>query len=126
MRALHILTVLGAVIGGFQLLNVEAVAASAPQQAAGAALAVAWTVIPYCFARAIIAMCSSPEQAELKKLNETLATHTRLLATLANTAPPPEFRCLTCKGPISTGQTNCLGCGVALDWTRKATASTAP
>lgn len=41
----------GTLIGGFQLLGTLA-ATSAPQQAAGAAMAAAWAIIPYVFARA--------------------------------------------------------------------------
>lgn len=48
----YILTMIGTVIGGFILLSTLG-ADSAPQQAAGAAMAVACGVLPYCFARAI-------------------------------------------------------------------------
>ena len=86
MRFLHIFTVLGAIIGGFELLTVvSASGISAPQQAAGAAMAIAWVAIPYCFARAMVEMANS-ETAQLKRLNETIETHTRLLAATANAA----------------------------------------
>lgn len=49
----YVLTILGTVIGGFTFFNALLVADSAPQQAAGAAMAIAWAVLPYCFARAI-------------------------------------------------------------------------
>src|SRR5258708_4285824 len=83
MKAVHILTILGALFGGVRLIDTLMKANTAPQQAAGAALAAAIAVIPYCFARAVEIM-ASPRDAELKRVNETLATHTRLLADLAN------------------------------------------
>lgn len=49
----YVLVIVGSIIGGFTLLNAIALADSAPQQAAGAAMALAWGVLPYCFARAI-------------------------------------------------------------------------
>lgn len=48
-----IFPIIGAVIGGFELLNTVTHAESAPQQAAGAALAAACAVVPYCLARAV-------------------------------------------------------------------------
>lgn len=59
VRNLFYLFVLaGAIIGGLEFLGMMAAAASAPQQAAGAAMAVAWAVIPYAFARAFDEMIS--------------------------------------------------------------------
>lgn len=49
----YVLVIIGTLIGGYELLNTLAFAESAPQQAAGAALALAWAVLPYCFARAV-------------------------------------------------------------------------
>jgi hypothetical protein len=48
-----ILSFLGSLAAGFQLLDTFASAKSAPQQAAGAALAAAIAIIPYCLARAV-------------------------------------------------------------------------
>ena len=53
MGIFWILTMLGAVIGAVDFINVHINAQSAPQQAAGAAMALCWVVIPYCFARAV-------------------------------------------------------------------------
>jgi len=47
-----VLTIIGAVLGGEVLFATFASAKGAPQEAAGAALAVALVVLPYCFARA--------------------------------------------------------------------------
>jgi hypothetical protein len=86
MRYLHIFTVLGAILGGFELINVILTSPiSAPQEGAGAAMAVACVVIPYCFARAMLAM-ENAEDAQLKRLNDNIETHTRLLAAIANAA----------------------------------------
>jgi hypothetical protein len=85
MKSLHIITILGCVCRGFILVGTFLTATGAPQQGAGAALAVALAVIPYCFVRAVESWAEpSASEAELRKLNETLATHTRLLAQLAN------------------------------------------
>jgi hypothetical protein len=85
MKVLNILTILGCVAGAFTFIGVFITATSAPQEGAGAAMAVAFAVIPYCFVRAVNLWDASSEK-ELRKINELLATHTRLLATLANAA----------------------------------------
>lgn len=51
-RFSYIFVLIGALIGGWELLNTFAFAESAPQQGAGAAMALAWAVLPYIFARA--------------------------------------------------------------------------
>lgn len=84
-----IVSILGAAVGAFQLAETFSSAASAPQQAAGAAMAAACAVIPYCLARAIQAL-AAPEEAQLKVLNEKIETHTKLLASMANTLFPAE------------------------------------
>lgn len=60
MKFLWLLTFVGSFIGG--LMNLFALFGSntAPQEAAGAAMAVACAVIPYCMARSV---------AEMDKLN---------------------------------------------------------
>lgn len=85
MKYWHICTILGAIGAALELLSVQTTSGiSAPQEAAGAAIAVAMVVIPYCFARALVAMSTSAEEAQLKRLNESIETHTRLLAEMAN------------------------------------------
>lgn len=56
----YLLVLIGAVIGGIQLGFTLLFADSAPQQAAGAAMAMAWAVLPYCFARALEKMAQVP------------------------------------------------------------------
>jgi hypothetical protein len=53
MKVMWIITLVGAVLGGGNFLFTTLYAVSAPQQAAGAAIAVAAAVIPYCMARAV-------------------------------------------------------------------------
>lgn len=87
-KFLWVVTFFGAVAGAFTL--VESLSAdSAPKQAAAAAIAVGLAVIPYCMARAVTEL-SAPSLTELKRLNEKLADHTRLLAAQAKAANPAE------------------------------------
>lgn len=53
MVVFWVVTLLAACAAGFQLVDTFASATSAPQQAAGAALAVAIAVIPYIFTRCL-------------------------------------------------------------------------
>ncbi len=53
VQFLNIVALLGAVAGGVTLFGTFAGSKSAPQEAAGAAIAVALAVIPYVFARAV-------------------------------------------------------------------------
>jgi hypothetical protein len=89
LKPTYVLVILGCVVGTLILIDTFITADSAPKQGAGAALAVAFAVIPYCFVRAIDLWDAAGEK-ELRKLNEMLATHTRLLATLANAASTSE------------------------------------
>lgn len=68
---LWLITLLGAASGGFTLLDTFKSAESAPQQAAGAALAVALAVIPYCINRALDQIIG-PDRVELRKLSQKL------------------------------------------------------
>ena len=119
MRYLHIFTILGALAGALELLNVLASSSiSARQQAAGAAMAVAWTVILYCFVRALVAM-EGAEVTELRRLNA-------LLGKSATTEPPtpdpaippvvPAYRCPQCKTALQVGQAACSACGGPIHW----------
>lgn len=80
MQFIWILPVLGAALGGYQLLIVHDSAQSAPQQAAGAAMACAYAVVPYVIARSIQAISDAG----------TAATQTKLLASIANTLASEE------------------------------------
>jgi hypothetical protein len=52
MRFIWILPLLGSLVAGLQFFDSLISATSAPQQAAGAAMAMGWAVLPYVFARA--------------------------------------------------------------------------
>jgi len=56
MRIVYVLPILGAIAAAFVMLLVSASAGSAPQEAAGYAMACALAVVPYVFARAVIAL----------------------------------------------------------------------
>lgn len=53
MKFFWALTMIGSVIGGLILLWTIFTAEGAPQEAAGAAVAIAFAVLPYCFTRAM-------------------------------------------------------------------------
>ena len=65
MKFLWAISVICGVIGFMQGIVSVMGAASAPQQAAGAAMGVAWAVIPYCICRAIQQM--RPQEVVIKK-----------------------------------------------------------
>lgn len=78
-------TIIGSVIGALSLFG-SLLDNSAPRQAAGAAIAVALAVIPYCIARAVDGLMDSPT-TELRKLNDQFAAQARALAYTATCAP---------------------------------------
>jgi hypothetical protein len=82
MKFLHVFTLIGVAIGCISLIGCMT-AKSAPQQAAGAAMAAAFAVIPYCFARACEIMVDGSER-RLQKLNESMEAQTRLLVDIAS------------------------------------------
>jgi hypothetical protein len=63
MKVLWWLTIVGVVAGTLALLG-TLVANGAPQQAAGAAMAVAFAALPYCFARAVEGIRGERERNE--------------------------------------------------------------
>lgn len=65
MKALWVIALICGVIGFFQGVLAVFGASSAPQQAAGAAMGIAWAVIPYCICRAIQQM--KPQEVVIKK-----------------------------------------------------------
>lgn len=80
-----IISILACVVAFLSFISDWSSATSAPQQCVAISMALLIVILPYCLSRAIMGMIQA---GELKKLNETLATHTRLLATLANAAAP--------------------------------------
>ncbi|OVZ89950.1 hypothetical protein CBW58_18210 [Yersinia frederiksenii] len=67
MKIIWGLVALCSAIGFFQGVFMVMGANSAPQQAAGAAMGIAWAVIPYCFAKAIQMM--KPREVIIKTEN---------------------------------------------------------
>ena len=95
MKAIWFLVIIGSILGGytfFETMGQREI--SAPQQAAGMAIAIAAAVIPYCFLRACQFIVDDPRVQELRAIRELLETHTRLLASTANSAAvttePPD------------------------------------
>jgi hypothetical protein len=122
MKWLWLLVVGGCVMGGFQAAaTLEA--DSAPKQAAGMAMAIAWAVIPYCFVRALQQM-DGPEK-ELRRIREALDSHTKLLGMIAAASPKSapldggarsasQRRCTNCNTPALGDEADCRGCGATL------------
>jgi hypothetical protein len=88
MKVFWILPLLGLLPCLLVIVQTDTQATSAPQQAVGAAYALAWVVIPYCIARAITELGKSDPGEQLKELREILIVHTKLLASVANAADP--------------------------------------
>ncbi|WP_044611930.1 hypothetical protein [[Enterobacter] lignolyticus] len=65
MKFLWVISLICSIIGFAQGIVFVFGAVSAPQQAAGAAMGVAWAVIPYCICRAIQQM--RPQEVVIKK-----------------------------------------------------------
>ena len=65
-KILWIVAFLSAIFGAIEFMGNMSAAESAPQQAAGAAMALCYAVIPYCLARAL------QELSNLRETNETL------------------------------------------------------
>lgn len=68
MTALWILTLIGAAFGGFTVLVTLAASQSAPQEAAGFAMACALAVVPYVFTKAIEGMGSTTREEEADRI----------------------------------------------------------
>jgi hypothetical protein len=61
VKLFYLFAFAGALIGALDFIGMIGIAESAPQQAAAAAMAMAWAVIPYVLARALEKMgASSP------------------------------------------------------------------
>jgi hypothetical protein len=81
MKALWVISMLSAIVGGLTATFGVLFATGAPQEAAAAAIGLSIAVIPYCFARAYE---SIDNEKRSKQYLDALATHTRLLAEIAN------------------------------------------
>lgn len=76
-RILWLLPIFGALIGGFLVMTTMFAAKSAPQEAAGYAMACAFAVVPYVLVRAIMAMTDQRWERDLKSIAKTLEAQAR-------------------------------------------------
>ena len=98
MKLFWLLTIVGCLAGGFILYITVTSASGAPQEASGAAIAVACAVIPYCFARSL-QLWNSGKQPINPKLNQI---------------------CPFCGKVIMTGVAKCSYCASTLNFTKSA------
>jgi hypothetical protein len=66
-KNLWIAVIVGCGLGFFTLLKVLFLADSAPQQAAGAGIALAYSIIPYCLIRAVQELQKSDEKTKTEE-----------------------------------------------------------
>lgn len=66
-------TLLGVLVGGLTFFGMMMGATGAPQQSAGAAMALCWAVIPYVFTRAIEGFYTSDWRTKMLKATEKIA-----------------------------------------------------
>lgn len=88
MKALWSLAILGSIAGGLVAIATLATASSAPQEAAGMAIALAAAVIPYCLARACQFVATDQALQELRASRELLAA----LVNQSRSTPAPRPR----------------------------------
>lgn len=62
IRNFYLLPILGSLIGGIQFFGTMLGASSAPQQAAGMAMAMGWCILPYVFARSLDELSKSDKK----------------------------------------------------------------
>ena len=77
-----VLAIIGVFVGAVEFVITLATAQSAPQQAAGAALAITYAVLPYCLARAVEGIAENGLEEQW--------TQTKLLASMANALSPEK------------------------------------
>lgn len=79
VSVLYVLTAISSVLGGFVLLFTMGGSSSAPQQAAGAAVAMSLAVLPYVFARCVQIR---------SQLSESRQRHLEIIRVLKSLVPP--------------------------------------
>ena len=84
IQLFYALTVLGTLIGGYEFLLLSN-AESAPQQAAGAAMAIGWALIPYVLARSC---------REVERLKQELASWDKADTAAKEPRPTADQRLL--------------------------------
>lgn len=84
MRLVFVLPLIGAIIGSLIILLTMAASGSAPQEAAGYAMAAAFAVVPYVFAKAIAGLSAERPSKIADRLVEAInATQTATKPTSA-------------------------------------------
>ncbi|MBI1318326.1 MAG: hypothetical protein GC168_05150 [Candidatus Hydrogenedens sp.] len=71
-QLLWVVSMLGAILGACLVILIPLAANGAPQEAAAAGLALAFAVIPYCFARAASEIVTIAKEAKRDKAIEDL------------------------------------------------------
>lgn len=74
MRLVFVLPLIGALIGSLIILLTLAASGSAPQEAAGYAMAAAFAVVPYVLAKAIAGLNAEPASKIADRLIEAIKT----------------------------------------------------
>jgi len=80
-----IISILACIVAFLSFVSDWQAAQSAPQQCVAISMALLIVILPYCLSKAIMGII---QDGQIKRLNETLETHTRLLASMANTVSP--------------------------------------
>ncbi|MDP3625035.1 MAG: hypothetical protein Q8S12_00445 [Hydrogenophaga sp.] len=77
VRIIWFLPVIGALISSLIVLVTLSAGASAPQEAAGYAMACAFSVVPYVLAKSIMGMTDQAWQADIKRMATALEKRAR-------------------------------------------------
>ena len=85
-----IIELLACIVAFFNFISDWQHVTSAPQQCVAISMALLIVILPYCFCRAITGLNQNTLINEIHTLNEQLATHTKLLASIANATLSPE------------------------------------
>lgn len=76
-KVLWLLPIFGALVGGVIVVLTVLGASSAPQEAAGYAMAMAFAVVPYVLVRAIAAMTDEAWEDDIKAIRKAMEAQTR-------------------------------------------------
>jgi hypothetical protein len=76
-KILWLLPILGALAGGLTIVSTISLATSAPQQAAGYAMACALAVVPYVLVRAVMEMVDVEWQRNIKRIVHAIEERNR-------------------------------------------------
>lgn len=94
-----VIAFIGAAVGAYEFFTTLTSAASAPQQAAGAAMAIVYVVLPYCVFRVVSDLEGAKESALMRKALEAMNA--------------PVF-CGECGIANHSRSANCSACGAKI------------